>query len=90
MSLAKAFQPDSVFATQRLAKGEIQALPLMSWNILKRALFLSAGIALAGVKGRQLVLSSLYSSTVLSGILVGYFMANPDYTTDVCADKEAI
>ena len=74
--MAKAFQPDSVFATQRLAKGEIQALPLMSWNIiLKRALFLSAGIALAGVKGRQLVLSSLYSSTVLSGILIGYFMA---------------
>ncbi len=85
--LMEAFKPDSVFATQRVAEGDIEAIPSMVWNIAKRALFLSAGIALSGVRGRQLLLASLYGSSVLSGILIGYFIVNPDYTTDVCSQE---
>lgn len=86
MNILDLIKPDSVFATQRVSEGDLEAVPLMLWNIVKRGVFLSAGIALAGVRGKQLVLASLYGSGVLSGLLIAYFKVNPDYTTDVCVE----
>ena len=49
------FKPDSVFATERLAKGEVEVIPSLLKNSAKRALFMIPGIYLVGVRGKQLV-----------------------------------
>lgn len=80
------FKPDSVFATERLAKGDWGAIPSLAKNSLKRALFILPGIYLVGVRGKQLVGASVLGSIGVSLSLVGYFLMNPDYTTDLCEE----
>ena len=41
------FKPDSVFATERLAKGELDAVPALLKNSFKRAVFIAPGVYLA-------------------------------------------
>ena len=78
------FKPDSVFATERLAKGEYEVLPALAKNSFKRALFIAPGIYIAGIRGRELAVASVLGSIGVSLSLVAYFMMNPDYTTDLC------
>ena len=80
------FKPDSVFATERLAKGELEVVPSLLKNSAKRALFMVPGIYLVGVRGKQLVGASILGSIGVSLSLVGYFLMNPDYSTDLCGD----
>ena len=80
------FKPDSVFATERLAHGEWQAIPSLLKNSFKRAVFIAPGVYLAGVKGKQLVIASVLGSLGVSLSLVAYFMLTPDYTTDLCGE----
>jgi hypothetical protein len=80
------FEPDSVFATERLAKGEVEVIPSLLKNSAKRALFMIPGIYLVGVRGRQLVGASILGSIGVSLSLVGYFLMNPDYETDLCGE----
>ena len=80
------FKPDSVFATERLAHGEWQAIPSLLKNSFKRAVFIAPGVYLAGVKGKQLVIASVLGSLGVSLSLVAYFMLTPDYSTDLCGE----
>jgi len=80
------FKPDSVFATERLAHGEWQAIPSLIKNSFKRAVFIAPGVYLAGVKGKQLVIASVLGSLGVSLSLVAYFMLTPDYSTDLCGE----
>jgi len=79
------FRPDSVFATERLARGEWKAVPSLVKNAFKRSIFIAPGLYLCDIKGKQLVAASLLSSAFVSLSLVGYFLITPDYTTDLCA-----
>jgi len=81
------FKPDSVFATERLSKGEWDVLPALIKNSFKRAIFIAPGIYLTGVKNKQLILASILGSLGVSASLVVYFLNNPDYTTDLCDTK---
>ena len=78
------FKPDSVFSTERLAKGEFEVIPSLINNSFKRAIFIIHGLYLSGVKGKQLIYSSVLGSIGVSLSLVSYFLMNPDYTTDLC------
>jgi|TARA_B100000282_G_scaffold275349_1_gene232636 hypothetical protein len=78
------FKPDSVFATERLAKGEYEVIPSLLKNAFKRAIFIAPGIRLVGVRGKQLVGASVLGSIGVSLSLVAYFLMTPDYTTDLC------
>ena len=82
------FKPDSVFATERLAKGEWTVIPSLAKNAFKRALFIAPGVYVCGIKGKQLVGASILGSLGVSLSLVGYFLMTPDYTTDLCGDWE--
>ena len=80
------FKPDSVFATERLAKGDTDAiLPLLK-NSFKRAIFIAPGIYLAGVRGKEVAVASVLGSLGVSLSLVGYFLMTPDYSTDLCGE----
>ena len=79
------FKPDSVFATERLAKGEWEVIPSLLKNSFKRAVFI-AGVYLAGVKGKELAVASVLGSLGVSLSLVAYFLMTPDYSTDLCGD----
>ena len=81
------FKPDSVFATERLAKGEYEVIPSLLKNALKRALFIAPGVYITGVRGKQLLGASALGSLGVSLSLVAYFLMNPDYSTDLCGDK---
>tara|TARA_R110002020_G_scaffold371911_1_gene583424 strand:- start:466 stop:738 length:273 start_codon:yes stop_codon:yes gene_type:complete len=78
------FKPDSVFATERLAKGEWEVIPSLLKNSFKRAVFIAPGVYLAGVNGKDLVVASILGSIGVSLSLVAYFLMTPDYTTDLC------
>ena len=80
------FKPDSVFATERLAKGELDAVPALLKNSFKRAVFIAPGVYLAGVKGKELAWASVLGSLGVSLSLVGYFLMTPEYTTDLCTE----
>ena len=82
------FRPDSVFATERLAKGEWEVIPSLLKNSFKRAIFIAPGVAIAGVRGKELVWSSILGSLGVSLSLVAYFIMTPEYTTDICGDRE--
>tara|TARA_R100000152_G_C6546183_1_gene22447 strand:- start:199 stop:480 length:282 start_codon:yes stop_codon:yes gene_type:complete len=82
------FTPDSVFSTERLAKGEWDAIPSLLKNSFKRAIFIMPGIYAVGVRGKQLVGASILGSLGVSASLVIYFLANPDYSTDLCEDTQ--
>ena len=81
------FKPDSVFATERLAKGEWTILPSLLKNSLKRALFIAPGLYVCDIKGKQLVAASVLGSLGVSLSLVAYFLMTPDYTTDLCGEN---
>ena len=81
------FKPDSVFATERLARGEWEVIPSLLKNSFKRAVFIAPGLYLAGIKDKQLVLGSVLGSLGVSLSLVGYFLMTPDYTTDLCGNE---
>ena len=78
------FKPDSVFATERLARGEWEVIPDLLKNSFKRAVFIAPGLYVADVRGKQLILASVLGSLGVSLSLVGYFLMTPDYTTDLC------
>lgn len=78
------FKPDSVFATERLAKGEWEVIPSLLKNSFKRAVFIAPGVYLAGVNGKDLVVASILGSIGVSLSLVAYFLMTPNYTTDLC------
>ena len=80
------FQPDSVFATERLARGEWEVIPDLLKNSFKRAVFIAPGLRLANVKGTQLLSASVLGSIGVSLSLVAYFLMTPDYTTDLCKE----
>lgn len=80
------FKPDSVFATERLAKGEWEVIPSLLKNSFKRAIFIAPGLYLADIKGKQLILGSILGSLGVSLSLVVYFLMTPDYTTDLCSN----
>ena len=50
----------------------------------KRAVFIAPGVYLAGLRGKELALASVYGSIGVSLSLVAYFLMNPNYTTDLC------
>ena len=80
------FKPDSVFATERLAKGDLDAvLPLLK-NSFKRAIFIAPGVYVAGVRGKELAIASVLGSLGVSLSLVAYFLMTPDYSTDLCGE----
>ena len=81
------FKPDSVFATERLAKGEWQIVPSLVKNAFKRAVFIAPGLYLVNIRGKQLVAGSVLASLSVSLSLVAYFLLNPDYTTDLCGTE---
>lgn len=81
------FKPDSVFATERLARGEWEVIPSLLKNSFKRAIFIAPGLYLAQIKGKQLVLASVLGSLGVSLSLVAYFLMTPDYTTDLCGNE---
>ena len=92
------FKPDSVFATERLAKGEWEVIPSLLKNSFKRAVFIAPGVYLAQrmtladkyedhIDGKELVLASVLGSLGVSLSLVAYFMMTPDYTTDLCGES---
>tara|TARA_B100000686_G_scaffold200922_1_gene207858 strand:- start:405 stop:680 length:276 start_codon:yes stop_codon:yes gene_type:complete len=78
------FKPDSVFATERLARGEWEVIPALLKNSFKRAIFIAPGLYIADIKGKQLVWGSVLGSLGVSLSLVAYFLMTPDYTTDLC------
>ena len=80
------FKPDSVFATERLAKGDLDAVIPLIKNSFKRAIFIAPGIYLAGVKGKPLAVASVLGSLGVSLSLVAYFLMTPDYSTDLCGE----
>ena len=80
------FRPDSVFATERLAKGELEIIPSLLKNAFKRSVFIAPGLYISGIKGKQLVMALILGSIGVSLSLVSYFLMNPDYTTDLCED----
>jgi hypothetical protein len=80
------FTPDTVFSTERLAKGEWAVIPSLVKNAFKRAIFIMPGIYLAGVRDKQMVVASILGSVGVSASLLVYFIANPDYSTDLCKD----
>ena len=80
------FKPDSVFATERLARGEWEVIPSLLKNSFKRAIFIAPGLYLAQIKGKQLVLGSVLGSLGVSLFLVAYFLIAPGYTTDLCGN----
>ena len=80
------FKPDSVFATERLARGEWTIIPSLLKNALKRSLFIAPGLYLCDIKGKQLVAGSVLGSLGVSLSLVAYFLMTPDYTTDLCGE----
>ena len=80
------FKPDSVFATERLAKGEWEVIPSLLKNSFKRAVFIAPGVYLEGVKGKELAVASVLGSLGVSLSLVAYFLMTPDYSTDLCGD----
>ncbi len=80
------FQPDSVFATERLAKGDWEVIPDLIKNSFKRAIFIAPGLFLADVKGKQIISASVLGSLGVSLSLVAYFLMTPDYTTDLCTE----
>ena len=53
------FKPDSVFATERLAKGEWEVIPSLLKNSFNRAIIIALGDYLAGVKGTELAVASV-------------------------------
>jgi hypothetical protein len=88
------FKPDSVFATERLARGEWEVIPALLKNALKRAIFIAPGIFIAQknnnfhrMDGKELVMASILGSLGVSLSLVGYFLMTPDYTTDLCDNE---
>ena len=81
------FTPDSVFSTERLARGELEALPSLVKNSFKRALFILPGIYICGVRGKQLLGASILGSLGVTTSLIIYFLTNPDYSTDLCQDE---
>ncbi len=83
------FQPDSVFATERLAKGDYEAIPSLLKNSLKRAIFIAPGVLIAGIRGKQAVVASVLGSLGVSLSLVVYFITTPDYTTDLCSGTKS-
>ena len=84
------FKPDSVFATERLAKGEWEIIPSLLKNAFKRAIFIAPGVYLAGVKGKELAVASVLGSLGVSLSLVGYFLMTPDYSTDLCGNERQV
>jgi len=82
------FRPDSVFATEELARGEWTILPSLVKNAFKRSLFIAPGIYACGIKGKQLAAASALGSLGVSLSLVAYFLMTPNYTTDLCGDRE--
>ncbi len=78
------FKPDSVFATERLARGEVKVIPDLLKNSFKRAVFIAPGLYVADIRGNQLIFASVLGSLGVSLSLVGYFLMTPDYTTDLC------
>jgi hypothetical protein len=92
------FKPDSVFATERLARGEWQVLPSLFKNAFKRAIFIAPGVYAAQrltlpdkyedkIDGKELILASTLGSLGVSLSLAAYFLMTPDYTTDLCKDR---
>ena len=80
------FKPDSVFATERLAKGDLDAvLPLIK-NSFKRAIFIAPGVYVAGVRGKELAIASVLALLVFPCPLWTYFLMTPDYSTDLCGE----
>ena len=80
------FKPDSVFATERLAKGEYEVIPSLLKNAFKRAIFILPGLYVADIRGKELVLGSVLGSLGVSLSLVGYFLMTSAYTTDLCGE----
>ena len=80
------FKPNSVFATERLAKGDLDAFFPLIKNSFKRAIFIAPGIYLAGVREKELVVASILGSLGVSLSLVAYFLMTPDYSTDLCGE----
>jgi len=90
------FKPDSVFATERLARGEWEVLPSLLKNALKRAIFIAPGVFIAQknnhfhrMDGKELAMASVLGSLGVSLSLVAYFLMTPDYTTDLCGEQQS-
>ena len=90
------FKPDSVFATERLAKGEWEVIPSLLKNALKRAIFIAPGVFIAQknnhfhrMDGKELAMASVLGSLGVSPSFVAYFLMSPDYTTDLCGEQQS-
>jgi hypothetical protein len=85
------FKPDSVFATEKIARGDlVDGIPSMIKNSFKRAIFIIPGILLANklfdskFTFYESSVAAVLSSIGVSLSLLIYFLMNPDYTTDLC------
>lgn len=81
------FKPDSVFATEELARGDFTVIPKLLKNATKRAIFIYPGLLAAKIPNKQAILGSLLGSAGVSASLVIYFLFTPDYTTDLCNNQ---
>lgn len=66
--------PPSSYAIAAVIEGEKGGWPRTIGQTLQRSLFIAPGLALAGIKGPQLIKGSIYSSATITGFLFGLYI----------------
>lgn len=67
--------PPSSYPVAAVIEGEPGGWPKVITGTIKRSVFIAPGLALAGIRGKQLVLGSIYSSVVVTAWLFGLYLA---------------
>jgi len=67
--------PPSAYPVAAVIEGEPGGWPGVIWGTVKRSAFVAPGLALAGIRGKQLVLGSVYSSLGITAALFALYLA---------------
>ena len=67
--------PPSSYPVAAVLEGEPGGWPGVILGTVKRSVFIAPGLALAGIRGKKLVLGSVYSSAVVTAWLFALYLA---------------
>jgi len=67
--------PPSSYPVAAVLEGEPGGWPAVAWGTVKRSAFIAPGLALAGIRGKQLVLGSVYASLGITAALFALYLA---------------
>tara|TARA_Y100000310_G_scaffold135227_1_gene134104 strand:+ start:918 stop:1196 length:279 start_codon:yes stop_codon:yes gene_type:complete len=70
-SLVQQKSPPSTYAIAALMDGEPKSVRRVAGLTLERAFFLGTGLFLSGLRGRQLIKSSVLASTAITAWIIG-------------------